>query len=142
VTDTLQSQVPTDTILIVAPSTGTEKSVCAALLSAGYRIEVIQESDVRSVTSQREDACLALVITAHAGLSHSQTNELCSVLRLREPTLPLIVLGPDVLSVKFRFFTLGVDDYVVDSSDRTELLAHIRALIRKRRFLSPNSAGR
>jgi two-component system, cell cycle response regulator CtrA len=142
VTDSLQGQAPTDTVLVVAPSPDTVKSIGAALVGAGYKIEVIQEGDLRSVMSRPNDACLALVVSAGFGVSHPQTDAVCSLLKLRKPTVPLIVLGPDVLESKLRLFALGADDYVVDSLDRTELLARIRSLIKKRRLSSTNPTCR
>ena len=74
------------------------------------------------------DLQLAFVVTSNAPC---RTEEICSAIRRERPTLPIIVLGPDVAPIKLKLFALGVDDYVLDSFDRLELLARIKSLIRR-----------
>jgi len=128
-------------LLVIVPNLDSVKNLSDALRSAGYQIQVIQERDVR-LAAFSPDPCVAIVVIPATGDPHSQTDDVCSALERQRPTLPIMVLGPDVLAVKLRLFALGVDDYVVDSLDRLELLARIRSLIRKRRLSSSDSACR
>lgn len=95
---------------------------------AGYEVEVIQEDKLERVSSDDVEIVLLFV----SG-SEVQTYGICSTIKHKRATLPIIVIGPDDASTKLRFFSLGANDYVLGSFDRLELLARIKSQIRRHR---------
>jgi DNA-binding response OmpR family regulator len=115
-------------ILIVQPNFESERELCETLRGAGYEVEVIQEDKLERVSSDDVEIVLLFV----SG-SEVQTYGICSTIKHKRATLPIIVIGPDDASTKLRFFSLGANDYVLGSFDRLELLARIKSQIRRHR---------
>jgi two-component system phosphate regulon response regulator OmpR len=58
-------------------------------------------------------------------------------IRQSSPAVPVIVLGPDIdVESKVTLFELGADDYMVQPFDSLEMLARLRAVIRRSRWMS------
>jgi len=121
-----------ESILIVEDDPSTLRMLGASLEQAGYR--VLPE---KTATAALEVACrehpdlivLDLLLPDQNGLA------VCRALRAREETrgIPIImVTALDKTSDKVSGLDQGADDYMVKPVDVTELLARIRALLRRR----------
>ncbi len=117
---------------MIAPKSWSERCLSDALRGAGYRVEFALERDV-ALAALQVNAELALLVASE---SHFEPDDLCLALKRHRPTLPIVVLGPDVVPIKLRLFALGADDYVLDPVDRVELLARIKSLIRRHKLSS------
>ena len=115
------------TILLVTSNPDSERSLCQTLAEAGYQVDVMSETSMSSAPLARVQLVL-LVISS----SDCQTDRVCTTSKRKRPELPIIVLGPDVVSTKVRCFDAGADDYVLNPVDGVELVARIKGLIKKR----------
>jgi DNA-binding response OmpR family regulator len=62
----------------------------------------------------------------------TSTLNLCAAIMQSAPAVPVIVLGPDIdVTDKVTLFELGADDYIVQPFDSSEILARLRAAIRR-----------
>lgn len=122
--------------LVVACNPCHATSLTELLRQVGYIVHLCSDpaawTGVCSVPQQ-----VAILVSSKP---YSQIEGACSRIRREAPNLPLIVLGPDEVMVKVRFFELGADDYVVEPFDRLELLTRIRSLIR-RHMIRSGSCG-
>src|SRR5262245_47843550 len=85
---------------------------------------------------QHADLCLVDV-----GLPRMHGFELASTLRTAHPSLPLVFLTARALKAdRLRGFAVGADDYIVKPVDEDELLARIRAVLRRTRASAPTLA--
>jgi DNA-binding response OmpR family regulator len=114
------------TILIVRAESSPETQLYDMLRRAGYQVAVTVES--HGGCAAPADVDLVLLIASEPDL---QTCDVCGAIKSIRPTLPLIVIGPDIAPTKLRFFSLGADDYVLRPFDRLELLARIKSQIRR-----------
>jgi DNA-binding response OmpR family regulator len=58
-------------------------------------------------------------------------------IRQSATAVPVTVLGPDIdVQTKVTLFELGADDYMVQPFDSLEMLARLRAVIRRSRWMS------
>jgi PleD family two-component response regulator len=68
------------------------------------------------------------------------TQSLCVAIRQSAPGIPIIVLGSDIdVRTKVALFELGADDYMVRPVDSSEMLARLRAVIRRSRWAFESS---
>jgi DNA-binding response OmpR family regulator len=114
-------------ILVVTSNPDLEKGIIEPLQGAGYQVEATSETSV-VLGIPLADVQAVLIVTVEAS---SRTEHVCSTIRLIRPSLPIIVVGPDVAPIKLRLFALGADDYIPRPFDWLELLARIKSLIRK-----------
>ena len=62
----------------------------------------------------------------------TSTQNLCAAIMQSAPAVPVIVLGPDIdVTDKVTLFELGADDYIVQPFDSSEMLARLRAAVRR-----------
>ena len=120
---------------MVTSNLDSETSLRQILAKAGYQVDVMSETSVSS--APLADVQLVLLVIS---LSHGQTDHVCAATKLRRPKLPIIVLGPDVVSTKLQFFDAGADDYLLTPVDGAELVARIKSLIKKRWLFPPGRA--
>jgi PleD family two-component response regulator len=114
------------TVLIVRPESSQETELYDTLHGAGYQVAVSVEP--HGGCAPPPDVDIVLLIASEPDL---QTCDVCRAIKSTRPTLPLIVIGPDIATTKLRFFSLGADDYVLRPFDRLELLARIKSQIRR-----------
>jgi len=114
-------------IFIIRSEPDLEKGLDEMLRRAGYHVEIASESTL-VVDSIPPEAVLVLLVTSG---SSCEMGAVCSALKYKRSNLPIIVLGPDVVSVKLHFFEYGAADYIPPLIDRAELLARIKSVIRR-----------
>ena len=101
------------------------------LEAEGYQVDVIQRGDEADLKLKEESFDLLILDWMLPGLSGV---ELCRRLRQREDTerLPIIMLtarGEE--SERVRGLSVGADDYVVKPFSTPELIARVRAMLRR-----------
>lgn len=103
------------------------------LEAQGYVVECVQHGDEADLRLQEDPPDLVILDWMLPGLSGI---EICRRLRLREATrtLPVImVTGRSEERERVRGLTVGADDYIVKPFSVPELIARIRALLRRSR---------
>jgi DNA-binding response OmpR family regulator len=76
----------------------------------------------------------AVVLSLQSG--GTSTQDLCRAIRQSAPAVPMIVVGPDIdVRAKVALFELGADDYIVQPFDSSEMLARLRATIRRSEWI-------
>jgi DNA-binding response OmpR family regulator len=127
-------------ILIVEDDLSTLRMLAASVEQAGYRVVAEQTAAAALAQARREHPdliVLDLLLPDENGL------EVCRSLRALDETrsIPiLMVTSLDKPSDKVSGLDQGADDYMVKPVDVTELLARIRALLR-RRLWEPESGN-
>lgn len=107
------------------------------LLQPAYQVEVATSG--HDALDLIDEASVDLVLLA-TGLSDIRYDELCRRLHSRKPSLPImIVTGLTGAYNKVRALESGADDYVARPFDERELLARIRALLRRSAGIPVNS---
>jgi two-component system, OmpR family, response regulator len=109
------------------PMIGTALSV--ALRDAAYAVDWVQDGDtaLRALGNQEHQAVLL-----DLGLPHRDGIEVLKKLRANESTLPVIIItARDGLEDRVKGLDLGADDYLVKPFDIDELLARLRAALRR-----------
>jgi two-component system response regulator VicR len=123
-------------ILIVEDDSVFRSVLEDSLVCVGYRVDAVADGNtaLKRVRAQVPDlVILDLTLPDLDGFS------LCPLLR-QAGNMPIIILSargqkPD----KIRGLGLGADDYVTKPTDLEELLARIRAVLRRARITSPDS---
>ena len=118
------------TVLVVAFSPLLARNLSDLIRGAGYRVDFASEEtnwDKCALTVVQ----LAVLLSSEPYWGVEQICKICSAIRCKAPNLPVIVIGRDDVETKVRLFELGADDYVREPFDRTELLARIKAQIRR-----------
>ena len=121
----------TASILIVEDSKPVRAALHAALTAAGYG--VVQAASGEEGLEQATGATLVLLDLGLPGISGFEVLE---TLR-RESQVPVIILsGLDETDAKIQALDLGADDYVTKPFDPGELLARVRAALRRHSALA------
>ncbi len=116
-------------LLLVEDDRMIGESVAEALRAAGYAIDWVQdgESADTALRSQAYD-----LVMLDLGLPRRDGLEVLRALRQRRVRTPvLIVTARDAVGDRIAGLDAGADDYVLKPFDLDELLARIRALIRR-----------
>lgn len=116
-------------VLIVEDDRGLARILSDNLTFDGYQVDWVADSDaaVASVRAGPPDLILLdLMLPGGDGF------ELCAQLRQRERTPIIILTARAQKSDKLRGLDLGADDYLTKPFDLDELLARIRAVLRRR----------
>ena len=122
-------------ILIVEDNPGTIRFLTQALSESGYVVQSVKEGlaafDI-AVTGDFDLILLDVMIPGMNGL------EICRRLRLAKITVPILMItAKDTLNDKIEGLDSGADDYIVKPFEVAELLARIRALLRRGTSTSP-----
>jgi len=137
------SNQPSDalTILVVDDEPAWVGALGALLGRAGHRIVAAYDGDeaLRRFRADRVDA--VLLDLAMPGLDGA---EVCRQIRAESDVPILIVSGERDRSVPAELLDLGADDYIRKGVPSNELLARIRAVVRRRGVMAgrPDSVGR
>ena len=126
----VSASVGSGTVVVVAFSPLLARNLRGLLRMAGYSV------DFASMETSWDQGALAVVqlailLSSEPHWVGERICEICSAIRCKAPNLPVIVIGRDDTETKVRLFELGADDYVSGALDHTELLARIKAQIRR-----------
>ncbi len=126
------------TLLVVDDEPAWVGALGAVLGKAGHRIVAAYDGDdaLRRFRSEPIDA--VLLDLAMPGLDGA---EVCRAIRAESEVPILIVSGERDRSVPAELLDLGADDFVRKGSPSTELLARIRAVVRRRRATADGGSG-
>ncbi len=126
-------------ILIVEDDPLLTKLLAFVLADAGYRTTALADSAAALHLLADETIHLALL---DIGLPGVDGLALCSAIRHAHPDLPVIFLsGRAVLADKVAGFNSGADDYLAKPFEPQELLARIRAVLRRHQRAERNVYG-
>jgi DNA-binding response OmpR family regulator len=125
-----------DTILVVEDVAALREQIAWLLRHAGYT--VLEADDALTATAQMLDSEPA-VIVLDVGLPGQDGLTFCRQLRSRANTQIAILMltARDTLSDKVQGFDAGADDYLTKPFANDELLARIRAMLRRRTSHQP-----
>jgi DNA-binding NarL/FixJ family response regulator len=117
-------------ILVVDDDAGLLQLVCSALEASGYTPVGAQDATEAIAATAAADIDLAIV---EVNLPQVSGYELCRRLKEARPTLPVVFLSGERTEWFDRVggLLLGADDYLVKPFVPDELVARVRALIRR-----------
>jgi len=126
-------------VLVVEDDTGIGRAVVAGLDRNGYAVDWVRDGAQAEVALANGVYDLALL---DLGLPHRDGLQILKSVRRSGLELPVVVItARDALSDRVAGLDGGADDYLVKPFDLDELLARIRAVIRRRTGrLSPEMA--
>src|ERR1041384_5908839 len=123
-------------ILVVEDDTNLNRQIKDALTEGGYAVDVAFDGEEGHFLGDTEpyDA-----VVLDIGLPQMDGLSVLEEWRRAGKTLPVLLLTPRVgWSDKVQAIDAGADDYVANPSHREELLARIRALVRRSAGLASN----
>ena len=131
------SRLKMATVLVVDGDFGTRTRVSELLTAGGYGVRAVVDK-VAGIDCLGSDSPSAILLSLQS--DGSCTQSLCVAIRQSAPGIPIIVLGPDIdVRTKVILFEVGADDYMVRPVDSSEMLARLRAVIRRSRWTFENS---
>ncbi len=116
-------------ILLVEDDKMIGEALCVALRDAAYAVDWVQDGEaaLRAVGNEEHQAVLL-----DLGLPKRDGLEVLKKLRGNGGTLPVIIMtARDSLEDRVKGLDLGADDYLVKPFDINELLARLRATLRR-----------
>ncbi|MGO2240744.1 MAG: response regulator transcription factor [Halomonas sp.] len=120
-----------DAILLVEDDHMLGRALSSALGQEGWRVVLCK--DVASARAALIDHAFVAVLL-DLGLPGGSGLEVLSTIRSRyDPTPVLIITARDQLSDRVRGLDAGADDYIVKPFQRDEMLARLRAVLRRSR---------
>ncbi|MGR4877695.1 response regulator transcription factor [Pseudoxanthomonas sp. LARHCG66] len=120
-----------DTILLVEDDHMLGRALTAALGQEGWR--VVRHEDARSAQAVLVDHGFVAVLL-DLGLARGSGLDVLATMRERHDATPvLIITARDQLSDRIRGLDAGADDYIVKPFQRDEMLARLRAVLRRTR---------
>ena len=119
-----------DKILIVEDNCPIQRVLTRLFEFAGYGVEV-RADGASALAAFRSAAPSAIVLDLN--LPAISGRDVCSAIKRERPALPVIVLtASTAMSEKFALLKMGADDFVTKPFSPRELLARVRAAIRRR----------
>jgi DNA-binding response OmpR family regulator len=116
-------------LLLVEDDTLIGESVLDLLRGDGYAVDWVRDGELADTALRTEDYDLLLL---DLGLPRRDGLEVLRALRARKQRLPvLIATARDAVEHRIEGLDAGADDYVLKPFDGNELLARIRALLRR-----------
>ncbi len=104
-------------------------AVVEALRDAAYAVDWVRDGDLAVEASRSETYDIALL---DLGLPVTDGLDVLKTIRTDSTRLPVIILtARDALSDRIRGLDLGADDYLVKPFEVAELLARMRAVLRR-----------
>ena len=116
-------------ILITEDDEALAEALCVALTRAGYAVDRAANGAAAD-EALKQDVFALLILDL--GLPKLDGFEVLRRLRRRNPSLPVLILsGREAAEEKVTGLDLGADDYLVKPFSVPELLARVRALLRR-----------
>lgn len=116
-------------ILLVEDDTMIGESVLDLLRAENYAVDWVKDGDMADTALRTQDYDLVLL---DLGLPRRDGLQLLRSLRARRQRMPvLIATARDAVAQRIEGLDAGADDYVLKPYDLDELLARIRALLRR-----------
>jgi len=116
-------------LLLVEDDRMIGESLRGALRQAGFAVDWVRDGRAAEGTLSSERFDLVLL---DLGLPHRDGMDVLQTLRARGDRTPVIVLtARDALASRVRGLDAGADDYIVKPFELDELLARIRAVVRR-----------
>jgi two-component system OmpR family response regulator len=122
-------------VLLVEDDKMIGAAVMEALKDAAYAVDWVKNGDLASEATHSETYDIALL---DLGLPDVDGIEVLKRIRSKKVRLPVIILtARDALNDRIRGLDLGADDYLVKPFEVSELLARMRAVMRREGSGSP-----
>lgn len=116
-------------VLVVEDDRMIGAAVVEALRDAAYAVDWVRNGDLAIEASRSETYDIALL---DLGLPLTDGLDVLKAIRGRSSRLPVIILtARDALNDRIRGLDLGADDYLVKPFEIAELLARMRAVLRR-----------
>ncbi len=116
-------------VLVVEDDRMIGAAVVEALRDAAYAVDWVRNGDLAIEASRSETYDIALL---DLGLPLTDGLDVLKAIRERSSRLPVIILtARDALNDRIRGLDLGADDYLVKPFEIAELLARMRAVLRR-----------
>ncbi|KIU51296.1 MULTISPECIES: response regulator transcription factor [Bradyrhizobium] len=116
-------------VLLVEDDRMIGAAVVEALRDAAYAVDWVRDGDLAVEASRSETYDIALL---DLGLPVTDGLDVLKTIRTDSTRLPVIILtARDALSDRIRGLDLGADDYLVKPFEVAELLARMRAVLRR-----------
>ena len=116
-------------ILLVDDEIELTDPLCHILLREGYQVDVADNGKTGLKLAQTQEYDLLILdwmLPYHSGL------EICQALRTMGKVTPVLFLtAKDTLDDRVRGLDAGADDYIIKPFELRELLARVRALLRR-----------
>jgi len=133
----LQSH-PTERILVIEHDGALRKILRRLFSSEGYEVDIVSDA-VCGLERLRQGSPAAMILDLPR--PGSSGCDLCKKIANWMPGLPLVILSGSVdVADKVLLLEMGADDYMTIPFSPRELLARLRALIRRASRLSPENA--
>ncbi len=117
-------------ILLVEDDPMIGEAVSVALKDAAYAVDWVKDGASASQTLESDEHQAVLL---DLGLPKRDGLEVLRLLRLSEKQVPIIIItARDDVENRIKGLDLGADDYLVKPFDLNELLARLRAVVRRR----------
>ena len=126
-------------VLVIEDDTGIGRAVAAGLDRNGYAVDWVRDGAQAETALENKVYDLALL---DLGLPHRDGLQILKAVRRSGLELPVVVItARDAVSDRIAGLDAGADDYLVKPFDLDELLARMRAVVRRRTGrLSPEMA--
>lgn len=123
-------------VLLVEDNPNLAQSLCAALCAAHFSVDHMPDGEAADHVLLTQDYALVIL---DLGLPKLNGLEVLRRLRARRNPVPVLILtAHDSVEQRVRGLDLGADDYLVKPFESKELLARIRAVVRRKSgFASP-----
>lgn len=120
--------IPSATILVVDDELHIRRLLCAALTRSGYAVIEAENAQAALHIAQTRQPAAAFV---DLGLPDRDGLELVDILARKGGIAILVVSARDATADKIAALDLGADDFVMKPFDSDELLARLRAALRR-----------
>ena len=116
-------------VLVVEDDSMIGQSLCSALRQSGYAVDWVREAGEADTALLGEQFALVLL---DLGLPQRDGLEVLRSMRARNDSTPVIVItARDSLTDRVSGLDAGADDYIVKPFELDELLARMRAVVRR-----------